>query len=736
MLENKYGEYEALENQRILMERMNVETQEEIDAIIKKDMEDFVAYTDAKMDESIDNYYEFYTSFESWFDDFFASYTKNLQKLGKLNREFLDMLDIEDYLSGNGMNVEGGIGTLGTLSAEDRAALYRKVYLSDNKDYSRDMDEAIRDGDFEAAQEAALLREVKAEIKGITLGQGNYRTNQQVWDDAMKKYYGDSADEITNEIIGTSKNVDKNAQYTLQNGNFINQTNTLLQTQTQAQTQAAQNQTTQLSGKLTNVQQEIIEQNGYTVDAIQELSTTLSLSMDTIVSAIEAGVSGFVDGTNMSNEELAESLAGGNIVSLGGGTYLDPNKKHEPYGSVDEDPGVIGSSAWLEMAKEDGMTDEEIEKIIADITAQSIKKEAQKEVSSMKRNTALAGKEVTIGSSTVYYNEDGYAYKKVANNASVSSDGQIVYTSRDGSQKAVTKLVDTDMISSNIQAVAKIMRDGNDGVSYSIDSIGGVIASQIAASSKEAITEDQAIALKEAITNAGILNTTASLLTSSNMTAEVLSGIGTSVQSAIEYLGKIDSNTAASINDSYSSKSSGGGKSGGGNGGGGSKKANTSGSDRNMDSVNEKGYDPDTDYSLAIINAKTEEEKEKLKEERDNKIDDLYDGEDPNPEFRNKHYSDGIKKGPVTYTGLAMLHGTPQEPEYVLNNDQAYNLLYNLSAARSTKMAEFERVKSSNSGTQYVVQGDIILEGVDDPAKFWQEVTNAMGNRWNVTKNR
>ena len=37
---------------------------------------------------------------------------------------------------------------------------------------------------------------------------------------------------------------------------------------------------------------------------------------------------------------------------------------------------------------------------------------------------------------------------------------------------------------------------------------------------------------------------------------------------------------------------------------------------------------------------------------------------------------------------------------------------------------------------KYVVQGDIILEGVDDPAEFWHEVTNAMGNRWNVTKNR
>lgn len=99
----------------------------------------------------------------------------------------------------------------------------------------------------------------------------------------------------------------------------------------------------------------------------------------------------------------------------------------------------------------------------------------------------------------------------------------------------------------------------------------------------------------------------------------------------------------------------------------------------------------------------------------------------------SKGYSSGIENGPVTYTGLAMLHGSPNEPEYVLNNDQAYNLLYNMS---SSKMSEFEPVQKSDSGTQYIVQGDIILEGVDDPSKFWQEVTTAMGNRWNVTKNR
>ena len=144
MLENKYGEYEAMENQRILMERMNVQTQEEIDEIIKKDMEDFIEYTDSKMDESIDNYYEFYTNFNSWFDDFFDSYVDNLSKLAKLNEQFLSLLNVEDYLKGNGMNISGGLATLASLSSADREAIYAKVDLGE--DYSLRMEEAIKDG--------------------------------------------------------------------------------------------------------------------------------------------------------------------------------------------------------------------------------------------------------------------------------------------------------------------------------------------------------------------------------------------------------------------------------------------------------------------------------------------------------------------------------------------------------------------------------------------------------------
>ena len=98
-----------------------------------------------------------------------------------------------------------------------------------------------------------------------------------------------------------------------------------------------------------------------------------------------------------------------------------------------------------------------------------------------------------------------------------------------------------------------------------------------------------------------------------------------------------------------------------------------------------------------------------------------------------KSYSSGIENGPITYTGMAMLHGSPDMPEYVLNSDQAYNLLKNMSTLR---MAEFESNNNSGEGVNYIVEGDIILQDVNNPAEFWKKVTNTMENRWNVTKNK
>ena len=719
------------------MERMNVETQEEIDAIIKKDMEDFVAYTEAKMDESIDNYYEFYTSFESWFDTFFASYTKNLQKLGELNREFLEMLDIEDYLDGNGMNIEGGLGTLGTLSAKDRADIYSRVDLSPDKDYSRDMDEAIARGDFEAAQDAALLREAKAELQGITLGQGKYRTNQQVWDDSMKKHYGDAADEISAQILSTNKNIDRNAQYNLQNGVSINKGNALTQAQT-----------TQLNNTL--VENEVAIEEGASL-----LNTTIQKGFDSATTAIKQIPDNMLNGSEMTPEEIEEALANGQAVDMGnyttydgkeGTLYLDPDKKAPVYDSVDEDSGVIGSAAWFdEVRNSPNWSDEDINNVVAQAVAGDVEREATREITSMKRNKHFAGQEVTVGGVTVRYDDMGYAVAQVKNERHVDDDGNIYYTSASGERREVTDLsdyVNTDLISSNVKNVA----DALDTMGYGINSVVCNVITTIAAKSNEEISASQAQLLAEQAIASGISTSSASLIGVSNVGNDLVSGISTSFEEALEYLKSIDDNTVASINESYGDSSGSGGSSSSGKykgtsdyGFGDSKTSSSNSSinlNENYTALANKAYDEgrfdEAEKYAEKANAKVQSSDYtgSIAEVKFNKETGKYEG------IKKTGYSDGLKSGPVTYTGLAMLHGTPQEPEYVLNNDQAYNLLYNLSAARNAKMAEFDRVKSSNNGIQYVVQGDIILEGVDDPAEFWQEVTNAMGNRWNVTKNR
>lgn len=98
-----------------------------------------------------------------------------------------------------------------------------------------------------------------------------------------------------------------------------------------------------------------------------------------------------------------------------------------------------------------------------------------------------------------------------------------------------------------------------------------------------------------------------------------------------------------------------------------------------------------------------------------------------------KGYADGIENGPVTYTGLSMLHGTPSKHEYVLNSDQAYNLLRNLA---TTKLPEYTSTLSQDMGVSYIIQGDVVLENCDDPAQFWNQVMAATHNRYNVTKNK
>lgn len=108
-----------------------------------------------------------------------------------------------------------------------------------------------------------------------------------------------------------------------------------------------------------------------------------------------------------------------------------------------------------------------------------------------------------------------------------------------------------------------------------------------------------------------------------------------------------------------------------------------------------------------------------------------YFGGNDGSDYRK--YSTGILNGPVTYTGLAMLHGTPSAPEYVLNTEQAYTLLRNLATTNNKPQFTSALVPT---GDNLTLNGNIILENCNDPAAFWDEVTQAMSNRFNVTKNK
>ena len=84
--------------------------------------------------------------------------------------------------------------------------------------------------------------------------------------------------------------------------------------------------------------------------------------------------------------------------------------------------------------------------------------------------------------------------------------------------------------------------------------------------------------------------------------------------------------------------------------------------------------------------------------------------------------------GEVDYTGLAMLHGTPNKPEYVLNNTQMKNLLGNL-----TKPGFKSNFKNSgNSSINNYNFGNIELPNVTNAHQFANELQSLL----NITKNQ
>lgn len=90
-----------------------------------------------------------------------------------------------------------------------------------------------------------------------------------------------------------------------------------------------------------------------------------------------------------------------------------------------------------------------------------------------------------------------------------------------------------------------------------------------------------------------------------------------------------------------------------------------------------------------------------------------------------KSYSQG---GEVDYTGLAMVHGSPSRPEYVLNNTQMRNLLSNMT--RPQIISNYN--KTSNPVINNYNFGDIELPNVNNAQQFINELKSIV----NITKHQ
>lgn len=94
-------------------------------------------------------------------------------------------------------------------------------------------------------------------------------------------------------------------------------------------------------------------------------------------------------------------------------------------------------------------------------------------------------------------------------------------------------------------------------------------------------------------------------------------------------------------------------------------------------------------------------------------------------------FSSGLEAGMVTRTGMYKLHGSPSNPEFVLNSKQAYQLLKNIS---TLSIPAFESKTSTNKTINYQFYGDMNLPNVKDPSTFFSELLREADGKFNVTK--
>ena len=169
-LEWDYKEYERLENERILKELMNANSEEEIRARIAADRQKFKSNIQY-------NYKNYTTIFQ---DNLLTPYRQANEQLAELRRQRLELLDTSDFYNKN--------NNQNSYIKEDDLNTYDFSDLDMNTDYAAKMLAARNEGEF---KRWAAYRDEKARRMGITIDGNGYG-----YDKAGNKFRYQSNDEL------------------------------------------------------------------------------------------------------------------------------------------------------------------------------------------------------------------------------------------------------------------------------------------------------------------------------------------------------------------------------------------------------------------------------------------------------------------------------------------------------------------------------------------------------------
>ena len=199
---------------------------------------------------------------------------------------------------------------------------------------------------------------------------------------------------------------------------------------------------------------------------------------------------------------------------------------------------------------------------------------------------------------------------------------------------------------------------------------------------------------------------------------------------------------------SKGSSGGGGGSSGGGGGGGGSQKdfMESVGSDPDNYKDDDTsgyipGYDPSVDYSQAYNDLKEQGASQavldKIEDYRDQKVEDVYGGKDPNPDWKKSYDSGGVLNGlggikatvkdeVVFDPSIASKLLSPTKSREFLNSAEALTKIMDNSSGLSRIMSALSGIVSNNQ-TSYTDSHNIILNG-DMVSKISNEDFNSISS--------